>query len=521
MVREVTDHEDLFPVSHKKDFIPEALPNSLEEAIRAFILIKTLRILRGQEFKHNSMLINVSRFTDVQGHIKILVHQFLDEARRNILNHYALPAEEALKNNTLSKLNRTFKLEFSSTEFEWEQVQLTLKESVSSIKTIEVNGSKNSEPLDYSKENFPKGRSLIAVGGLSLSRGLTLEGLTVSYFIRNTQMYDTLMQMGRWFGYRDGFSDLCRLYMPPESIAWYQHISDVTEELRDEFKKMELAKLTPIDFGLCVRSHPESLIVTARNKMRTGKKVPRQISLLGRQVETSALASSKQIIEFNLNALSSLITKLLNDKQYNKEESNYLFKSVSQKYVLNFIESYNNHPASFLTEKAPILDYIHQLNSKWDIQLISSSSNKNSDISFSVGAISLQALMRTVHNKISKAVSTDKRRFSSPSWEKAGIDITLLDQVNVEYLEYKTIPGKAYREIRSRPLLTLYILDCRLTDSSEIIFSSGAVAWNISFPGQAGSSRPKKLVEYVVNTTWWNSEFGDIFDDEEEEPEDD
>jgi hypothetical protein len=69
------------------------------------------------------------------------------------------------------------------------------------------------------------GLTAIAVGGLSLSRGLTIEGLTVSYMYRNTRMYDTLMQMGRWFGYRPGFEDLCRVHLSRDSINWYSHIA--------------------------------------------------------------------------------------------------------------------------------------------------------------------------------------------------------------------------------------------------------------------------------------------------------
>lgn len=516
MVREVRDHEDLFPSSHKKDYTPEALPNSLEAAIRVFVLIRAIRLLRGQEYKHNSMLINVSRFTDVQGHIKLLVHDYVNDIRRNILNYYALPVKDALKNSTLLSFKKTFESEFTDTEFCWQDVQATLKISISPIKTIEVNGSKNSEPLDYSKDNYPNGRSIIAVGGLSLSRGLTLEGLTVSYFIRNTQMYDTLMQMGRWFGYRDGFADLCRLYMPAESISWYQHISDVTEELRDEFNRMEKAKLTPTEFGLCVRSHPESLIVTARNKMRTGMKVPRQISLLGRQVETSVLASNTSAIDSNLKALRLLINNISVDIKAKEKGSNYLYSDVSALHVLNFIESYINHPASIMTEKTPILQYINQLECSWDIQLISSSSSKNSDIYFSEKEINLKAVMRTVHKKISNSVSTDKRRFSSPSWEKSGISSETLEKLKAQYPEKKTLPGKAYREVRTKPLLTIYVLDCKLADSDGSIFKSGAVAWNISFQGQTGTGRPEKLVEYIVNTTWWNKEFGSVFDEDEE-----
>ncbi|REN09897.1 hypothetical protein DSI41_20845, partial [Mycobacterium tuberculosis] len=68
------------------------------------------------------------------------------------------------------------------------------------------------------------GISVIAVGGDKLSRGLTLEGLSVSYYMRVSKMYDSLLQMGRWFGYRPGYLDLCRIYTSSDLIAWYRHI---------------------------------------------------------------------------------------------------------------------------------------------------------------------------------------------------------------------------------------------------------------------------------------------------------
>ena len=133
---------------------------------------------------------------------------------------------------------------------------------------VEVN-SQSPGTLDYNA-NRQDGLNVIAVGGFSLSRGLTLEGLMVSYFMRNSMMYDTLMQMGRWFGYRPGYEDLCRIWMPEAAQGWYEHVAESIEELRGEFRSMEASNATPEEFGLKVRSHPDTLIVTARNKMGTG-----------------------------------------------------------------------------------------------------------------------------------------------------------------------------------------------------------------------------------------------------------
>ena len=146
------------------------------------------------------------------------------------------------------------------------------------------------------------GLNAIAVGGFSLSRGLTLEGLMVSYFLRNSIMYDTLMQMGRWFGYRPEYEDLCRVWMPEEAEGWYAHIAESIEMLRDELRTMEAAKATPEEFGLKVRAHPDTLIVTARNKMGSGEKVVVRIGLQNSFIETATLSKQAPVLEANRRA---------------------------------------------------------------------------------------------------------------------------------------------------------------------------------------------------------------------------
>src|SRR3546814_18388655 len=103
---------------------------------------------------------------------------------------------------------------------------------------------------------------------------------------RNTRIYDTLLQMGRWFGYRPNFEDLCRVHLSRDSINWYGHISEATEELREQIKRMSRAKLTPEQFGLYVKSHTERLMVTAANNMARGKKITVSPKLTARRQTT-------------------------------------------------------------------------------------------------------------------------------------------------------------------------------------------------------------------------------------------
>src|SRR5262249_2570830 len=147
----------------------------------------------------------------------------------------------------------------------WDQVIATLAESSDKIQVITANG-KTKADIDYDAYKAT-GYSVIAVGGDKLLRGLTLEGLSVSYFLRVSRQYDSLLQMGRWFGYRRGFADLCRLYTTPDMEDWFRYVATAQKELRAQFFEMAQNNATPKDFGLKIAVH-NILEVTAKNKQR-------------------------------------------------------------------------------------------------------------------------------------------------------------------------------------------------------------------------------------------------------------
>jgi len=530
IVREIDDYEDILPLKHKINDLPEILPPSLNKAVRVFILAKAARNLRGQRNSHHSMLVNVSRFTGIQTHIKLLIHDYLTDVRDAIISYYALPTDEALRCSDMVALKQSWDEEFSNTEFSWNDIQKELKEAVSPIRVIEINGAKTSEPLDYNRRDYPNGRSVIAVGGLSLSRGLTLEGLAVSYFLRNSIMYDTLMQMGRWFGYRTGFEDLCRIYMTEEASSWYGHISRVIEELRDEFKRMEKAKMTPRDFGLCVRSHPETLIVTARNKMRSARSVPRQISLEGRLVETSVLLKTPEIVENNLNALEFLLVNMPDNATSQNDSLGFLFEKVPYSVIIRFVESFINHPASQLTDSKPIVDYIEWLAEQrvnvWDVILISLAKKTEGNLHLEIGSYNIICERRRVVEHAGNGIELNKRRLASRGHEKAALPRSVIESAESAFIignpGKKNFPDSIYRAKRTKPLLMLHVLDCHKKPNEAksgggSLFPGGIAAYGISFPGATGSRRPKKLVEYMVNTVWWNSNYADLLDEDEED----
>lgn len=220
VVRRVNDYEAVFPDKHKKDLVVNGLPASLKNAIRSFVISCAARIVRGQERQHNSMLVHVTRFTAVQKQVADLISEEL-----RFLKQRLEFGDGNLSSPLMGELEKLWNDDFIPTSksiadyagrhgifpasdarpVAWSDVCESLYQAAARIQVKTINGTAK-DILDY--RDYKDGLSLIAVGGDKLSRGLTLEGLSVSYYLRASRMYDTLMQMGRWFGYRPGYLDL-------------------------------------------------------------------------------------------------------------------------------------------------------------------------------------------------------------------------------------------------------------------------------------------------------------------------
>lgn len=267
--------EGWIPETHDKTLRPrhegrDELPPSVREALRSFIIACAVRTARGRPTAHNSMLIHVSRFVDVHDRIHAQVERYLDDVRARISGADA---------ETLAEFEAMWRDDFVATtgaiadtvfargivHVEWSDVLRCLADSSDRIQVVVANG-RSKASLDYERYR-DTGLSVIAIGGDKLSRGLTLEGLTVSYFLRVSKQYDSLLQMGRWFGYRRGFADICRLYTTGDMEDWFRHVATANQELRAELAHMRVMLQTPKDYGLRVEAH-SIMGVTAANKRR-------------------------------------------------------------------------------------------------------------------------------------------------------------------------------------------------------------------------------------------------------------
>lgn len=401
----------IVPDKHKKnDPLPEELPNSLKYAVKCFVLSAAARRVRKQVEVHNSMLIHISRFIVWQDRIATLVDAELKYYQKQI---------ELKSGNLLTELEVIWKKEFVPTTAKvirdahiytdpeiipiaWKSVEAEIYSAISKMEVRAVHGDKNVaglshhniSPLDYFfSEQQGKFLSVIAVGGDKLSRGLTLEGLTVSYYLRASKMYDTLMQMGRWFGYRPGYVDLCRIFTSDELTRWYKHITIASEEMRRDFDYMFLLKKTPKEFGLKVRTHPGVLKITAANKFRYKKIM--YLSYSGELEQTYQFKIDKGRFKKNFDAVIDLISALgktlsapLND--FNKKQKFVWQGENNFNAITSFLLKYKIGEEVIDTNK--IVDYINAQTKKgnlvnWTVSLINNST-ANRDEEFSFAGIS-------------------------------------------------------------------------------------------------------------------------------------
>ena len=534
-IRHIDDNEDHLRIKHLKDVVLSSVPHSLTDAVRAFILGRAIRLARGHERQHCSMLVNASRFVNIQRQLRNEIHAQLDNIQRSIRVNGALPPVTALSDLEINALHEVWEREFRKTEFDWPDVQDRLHEAVAPIRVVEVN-SQSPGTLDYNA-NQQDGLNVIAVGGFSLSRGLTLEGLMVSYFMRNSMMYDTLMQMGRWFGYRPGYEDLCRIWMPESAQGWYEHIAESIEELRGEFRSMEASNATPEEFGLKVRSHPDTLIVTARNKMGTGASVVVRIGLASRLIETHTLRRDDKSLDINREAARRLSRRLGESgfpiETAEEAEFGLLLRRVPVDPVLKFLTEFRNHEGSLLTNGEPVRRYIEERRddelAEWDV-LFASVSRVTNEPDTSLGRRILR--QRRTAGEASDARSLlvgSRQRVSGRGIERTGLTREQRALAERAYrkdperggrpAEGRSIqyPDWAYRKMRTRPLLMIHLIDID-TKGQGAPLAQPVVAWGISFPA---THREENRVEYVVNTKWLRENFRDDVDEDEMSGDDD
>ncbi|WP_457748294.1 Z1 domain-containing protein [Sulfurimonas sp.] len=494
---EIDDYEDFLPIKHKKDYDLIALPNSLYEAINLFLLNVSIRNLRGDENKHNSMLVHISRFSDIHSKIALLINNYIEPLKEDI-KVYGKLSNADKQSQKIRQLLTVFAKYYNHLEFSFAEVVAKLSEIVSSV-VVREEHQKSKTRIEF-RDDIAS--NIIAVGGTSLSRGFTLEGLSVSYFVRSTIFYDTLMQMGRWFGYRTDYEDLCKIYMPYSVAEYFSQIIEATEELMDSFREMAKESKTPLDFGLAVKQHPDSLLqVTARNKRKKTQKFTHSMNLNGVLKESVRFSKNLEVHKKNFQVLKQTVLRLGNN--YSKSGNHYIWRDVNKKVVEEFLKNFSVFQKDQLDTLMPInfiLKYLKEYNTNWDIVLYSGS---QAEIVFDDIKVKTELRDSPKPKDLGSYIEIGQRKISSGTPEIVLIDDSnVLEEIKTKRFGKKGDKTRFIRKHLQRPALMLHVLKV-----SE--FYDKLPAFGVVFPDKGINS--SQTVEYVVNTVYIQS----LLDEEE------
>lgn len=547
IVRTIDDYSGFVPEKHKKNdplLMYNQIPDSLRTALKCFIITCAIRMARGQGNKHNSMLIHITRFRIWQNAIKELVEKLFGYYKSEIEAGDPIVLEELRcifeEDTPLYKSYKTVTEEIKASSFKdidtrikvhtWDEIKPLLFKAVQKIEVKSINGS-SGDVLTY-YEHEETGVSVIAIGGDKLSRGLTLEGLSISYFLRASKMYDTLMQMGRWFGYRPGYVDLCRLFTSPELNGWFRHITMASEELRAEFNYLAEARSTPDKYALKVRSHPGCLQITSLSKMRYTKNV--QVSWASRLVETYQLQMDAHVRADNLRYTEDLLSPLPEPERPDGHKECFLWRGVPLEDILDYFHKFKVGKQLVKVNFDLICEYIETLAqsgelTEWNVALMSKSVCER-------GSHFIFAEKYDANNFLRTAASDTRSGNNSESYyirknhivgdradEFMDLDKTTLEEALKVTIERKKNTTKPWKESypapdivreeyrpRTQPFLMIYPLNPRGADNSLPDNSIPFIGLVIAFPS---TSRTDMAYSYVVNQVEEYAEDENNFDE--------
>jgi len=357
VIRHVPDDDRHFLVPHSRDdvadFQPE-LPESLRAAIDDFVLAAAARYQRGAGDEPATMLVHTSHYTRVQERLHDVVANYMGELRDEWRYNRQQGLEQRLRQRWDDDFRRVTRAENVALDVGFDAVRDHVGSLLEHpIQTLQLN-SASEDILDYERDGSLK---VVVVGGNRLSRGLTLEGLLVSYYVRRANAYDTLMQMGRWFGFRSGYADLTRIYTTIELEQWFRDLVSVEAEVRHDIRRYAEEGLTPLEFGVRIRRHP-ALLVTDRLKMRSAR--VESMSFAGQLVQTIVFPfSDRDWLRANIDATRRFVGTL-GGPEVGAAVAQPMWRGVPWQSIVEFLESYEMDPSAVRVNRGLLINFLRR-----------------------------------------------------------------------------------------------------------------------------------------------------------------
>lgn len=472
-----TNENDFIPPKHKSDYIVEALPDSLKNAICVFLLCNCIRTLRGDKTKHRSMMINISPYNKVQKELAYYVETYVNSLVDAISQYDKYSVDRFIKHRELNRIYNiylsddlfnsfTSQGEILNNKYSFDIIKNQLFDEISKFKIAIINNKfKGDQRFNY-KNYKETGARVIAIGGFVLSRGLTLEGLMTSYYSRNASAYDTLLQMCRWFGYRPRYEDLCSIYMSQTNIDNFDAVIAAIDNIDTQLEIMNAQGAAPKDFGLMIMESPDtletSLLITARNKMKNSTEIVRGLNYSGVDIDTSKLYSDTTRNNINIKEVENLC-RLLNEKNIHIEKTNNgtrnMFRNVDNKIVADFIrklavpfenKKFDTENISSFIEKGEFYD-------KWDIVFATGQKEENIQNYSPIDELSIPPIKRSFakeENEDIVRIAKNNNRLLEPGIFNAGLSDLQIEEAK-QYAKER--PSKKKRAKDPAPIAKDYL----------------------------------------------------------------
>lgn len=509
IVREVPD-EDV------QASLEGRLPSTLEVALLDFVLAGAARAQRGQGQLPATMLIHTTSRIIEQNRLATQIETLFAEIRDEWRYHRQHRIHERLRERWESEFRSVTRASHINRDVPFEQIEEHIGPFFESVQVREVN-SATGAVLDYERE---PGLKAIAVGGNRLSRGLTLEGLLVSYFIRRSAMYDTLMQMGRWFGFRGGYEDLTRIWTTIELSGWFSDLALVEHSLREDIRIYEAQSVTPMQLGTRILRHP-AMLVTNRLKQRFASSIIIEQSYSGKILQTIKFPfrhpdDLSVLLEENLIATRDFLSSIGQPARWEREGP--VWTHIGAQAILEFLAHYRVDTEARNISLPLVCNYIErqvELDEliNWTVAVKGRESfDRNlGEVDWGISGGRIYQISRTRLSSDPNSIGV----ITSPGDEETGLNEEQLEKARVLQRENNLGRNPAARQVRpaEQGLLTLYPIskssgrDMRagsrtsLYENPDDPRARDLVGLAISFP----NSQCAQMVmgQYVVGTVGW------------------
>lgn len=510
------------------------LPDSLKKAIKCFLISIAIRNCRGERYKPNTMLIHVARIKNMHKQLERKVSEyFFDELQTMIIDADSgtkaeiyhliqeeyLPVSEKMRKDFSKYMEDAYDVKADEI---YEEIVRLMNEN--RVKVNVINGD-SKDVLCY-KDHEGEEYNVIAIGGDKFSRGLTLEGLSISYFTRESKYYDTLMQMGRWFGFRPKYADLCRVFITDTIYRWFARIAFATDDLRNQITYMCDEKAKPRDFGLRVVTHPE-LKISSPKKVKSGVMQPLDFSAT--LTVTRDIDVNIEMYDSNYKAVNHLFSyaeKILTAEEHfaklgrKTDTEHYFIENINSSSIIEFFRNFQTSKRARKVNGNNIATYIEEQNKdgllvNWTVCLI----NTGVDVpGFEIAKRHIKnGITRKSENSIVPQEDTCSVHMLK-SKDQEYYDMSLREYEDIKRIEDKGNEKTVAEHIRAtkmdprKGLLLIYPIDHR-DEGKTSLFKIGdgnhmpPFGLVVVFPKGNGKS-----ISYQVNQVGMKGDLYDFFD---------